>query len=88
MASRMSDITVRFYGRLAEQFGESVQLRVPSDGCTVAQVRALLIERLAPDAAGALEKGVRACVDDMFVPDSFELPLGAEVEFLPPLSGG
>jgi molybdopterin converting factor small subunit len=84
----MNDVSVRFYGRLAEQFGESLQLRVPSEGCTVAEVRALLIERLAPNAAGALEKGVRACVDDMFVPDSFTVPRGAEVEFLPPLSGG
>jgi molybdopterin converting factor small subunit len=84
----VGELTVRFYGRLAEQFGGVLVVPVSGEGCTVGELRAILVERLEPDGAGSLEKGVRACVNDAFVPDSVAVRSGDEVEFLPPLSGG
>lgn len=84
----MGKVSVRFYGRLAEQFGGVLHVPVSADGCTVGELRAMLVERLDPDGADSLEKGVRACVNDAVVSDLLKVGPGAEVEFLPPLSGG
>ncbi|MEO7634515.1 MAG: MoaD/ThiS family protein [Sphingomicrobium sp.] len=78
-------ITIRFYGRLAEAIAPAIAV----DGeCSVAQLR----ERLARDhphvAATLASRYSRACVGDRLVRDDFVVRAGAEIEFLPPVSGG
>jgi len=77
---------IHFYGRLAERLGRHVDLDIRGD-CSIAELR----DRLAadiPEAAGALDRRVRACVGDTIVADSHVVRPGETVEFLPPVSGG
>jgi molybdopterin synthase sulfur carrier subunit len=78
---------IRFYGRLAEAIGREVEL--PGEpGETLGDVRRRLIAS-HPRAAEALARpAVRACLDDEVVGDDAIVAEGAELAFLPPLSGG
>lgn len=77
---------IRFYGRLADHFGE--RLRVDGDPCSVGELR----ERLAlshPGGADALrDRRTRACVAGVLCGEQDILVDGQEVEFLAPVSGG
>ena len=75
---------ILFFGRLGETIGREIEFDLPSEGCTVAELRARLAE-----AHGALEAAtVRACIDREIVPETARVLPGHEVAFLPPLSGG
>jgi molybdopterin synthase sulfur carrier subunit len=78
---------IRFYGPLAEAIGREVEL--PGEpGGTLRDVRRRLIAS-HPSVAEALARpAVRACLDDEVVGDDTVVPEGAELAFLPPLSGG
>jgi len=79
---------IGFFGRLGERIGREVDLDLPADACTVADLR-LHLARQFPAASGDLASGsLRACVDEAIVPDSHVVRPGQRVEFFPPLSGG
>jgi len=79
---------IGFFGRLGERIGRAVDLDLPADACTVADLR-LHLARQFPAASGDLASGsLRACVDEAIVPDSHVVRPGQRVEFFPPLSGG
>lgn len=78
---------VRFYGKLADLFGNEREIPIESP-CTVADVRSrLAIDH--PEAAESLNnKRVRACVGDMIVHDCDAISRGETLELLAPVSGG
>lgn len=78
-------VTVTFYGRLAESIGRKTEVDIATP-CTVAELRAEL-ERAFP-ASGVADRRVRACVEGEIVDDSHQVPAGAAVEVLAPVSGG
>lgn len=78
---------ILFYGRLGEALGREVDVDLPGGTDTVAQLRAVLSDRL-PDTSGELLQRARACVGDEIVGESYRIGDAREVEFLPPLSGG
>ena len=79
---------VLFFGRLGERLGSELEVDPPGDGWTVADLRESLCSRneLFRDALG--QSGVRACVDQVIVPEDAYVRPGQEVAFIPPLSGG
>jgi len=77
---------VLFYGKLADSFGETVEMKL-SKSCTIAELRERLEEHV-PAAKGALGGRVRACVGDRIVEDSHVVGPQDRVEFLAPVSGG
>lgn len=79
---------ILFFGSLGDRIGREVEVTVPAEGCAVSELRQM-ISAGNPNAASALaSSSVRACVDDVIVPDTFVLRPGSEVAFFPPLSGG
>jgi molybdopterin synthase sulfur carrier subunit len=78
---------VLFFGRTAERLGRAREVAVPSEGCTLGELRARLVEADAA-AAEALGAGVRASVDREIVGDEAVVRPGQEVAFFPLFSGG
>ena len=75
-------VTVRLFGPLVDEFGVR-ELELPMTlGATIADLAAHL------ELAQALEQGVKVAQDGTFCPPDTELIDGAEVAFLPPVSGG
>lgn len=72
---------ILFLGRLAESFGRELELDMPEAGCTVAELRLRLGEAVSSPA-------VRACIDQVMVPESAHVLPRHEIAFVPPLSGG
>jgi molybdopterin converting factor small subunit len=80
-------VKVAFYGRLAEAVGPEVEIEA-LPGCSVAELRNMVIAE-HPETEDALRnKRARACVGDTLVHDSYALSASDRVEFLPPVSGG
>lgn len=76
------------FGKLGEAIGRELHLEPPVGGCTVAELRQLLIAR-HPHAAEILSNpSIRACVGDSIVGEQFPVDPATDVEFFPPLSGG
>ena len=79
---------ILFFGSLGERIGREMELDLPTDGCTVAELRLRLAEAL-PDAARELgSPSLRACVDQVLAFEDTRVLPGREVAFIPPLSGG
>jgi molybdopterin converting factor small subunit len=80
-------LKVRFYGKLADLFGNERELAIDTP-CTVAELRARLAI-VHPKAADALQhRRVRACIGDQIAQDSDIVREGTALEFLAPVSGG
>ena len=80
-------LKIRFYGRLGEKLGGEIDLALPQETGTVAELRSVLA-RMFPDAAGDLLQRSRACIADTIVGEDRALAGADMVEFFPPLSGG
>ncbi len=79
---------ILFFGRLGEVIGREIEVELPSDRRTVAELRLWLADRF-PQARDELVKpALRALVDDSIVGEHFVIDAAAAVEFFPPLSGG
>jgi molybdopterin converting factor small subunit len=79
---------ILFFGSLGEKIGRNVDFELPSGGCTIGDLRLLLVQRY-PDASADLARHrARACVGDSIVDEQFEVDGASEVHFFPPLSGG
>ena len=77
-----------FYGRLGELIGRELEFALPRGDCSVAELRQMLAAE-HPHARRELSgASARACVNDRLVDEQFRIDSGAEVAFLPPLSGG
>lgn len=79
-------MTVLLFARARDLLGaERIDIPAPPP-ITVGDLRRLLIDRY-PHAAGLLEKSAFAVADE-YAGDGVEIPAGAEVALLPPVSGG
>lgn len=78
---------VLFFGRVAERLGRLRKLAIPMAGCTLGELKARLIEA-DPDAAEALDAGVRASIDREICGWDARVAPGQEVAFFPIFSGG
>jgi molybdopterin converting factor small subunit len=81
-------MNVSMYGRLGQLAGSRLSIDMPSGGCSVAELRELLVRRY-PALDGEISTDrVRACVDDEIVSDATHIDAAQSVEFFPPVSGG
>ena len=82
-----NDITVLCFAALREHMGgeQAVRLAEPP-GARVRDLRATLAARYP--ALAPLLPSCRVAVNQEFVGDDAELPAGAEVALIPPVSGG
>jgi molybdopterin converting factor small subunit len=78
-------LQIRFYGRLSDGIGTSIDLDVPCSS-SVGQIREHL-GRLWPAIATHLLRS-RAIIDDRAVADEHCIGPATEIAFLPPVSGG
>lgn len=79
---------VMFFGKLAERIERQVEIALPGEAATVADVRALLAERFPQAREELLKPSLRACIGDEMVDDAAPVRDAEAVEFFPPLSGG
>jgi molybdopterin converting factor small subunit len=79
---------VNFFGRLGETIGRRVAVRVPDGGCSISELRSMLVEAHPEAEADLVNPALRACVEDRIVSEDHRVKEGEEVEFFPPLSGG
>lgn len=79
---------IGFFGRLGERIGREVDLDLPAEAWSVAELRLHLAQQFPAAAADLASGSLRACVDETIVSDSHIVRPGQKVEFFPPLSGG
>ena len=79
---------ILFFGSLAERLGRETEVELPAGGCTVAELRRVLVERDAEFAAALEAPGIRASADKVLVRDDQRVTPGQEISFFPILSGG
>jgi molybdopterin converting factor small subunit len=79
-------VRVTLFAGLRDMAGRPV-VEIPwSAGLTVAQLRRRVVEQY-PKIEGLLQRS-RVVIGDELVEDAAGVPQGAEVSFLPPVSGG
>lgn len=78
---------ILLFGQLGEQLGRELDGDVPEDGCSIAALRRMLVQK-DPAYAPLAGPSIRACVDQILVREDFVVRQGQEVAFVPPLSGG
>jgi molybdopterin synthase sulfur carrier subunit len=79
---------ILFFGRLAERAGRELELDLPAEGCTVAELRQRLVSVLPAAADDVAKPSNRACIDQAIAPEDARVLPSHEVAFVPPLSGG
>lgn len=79
---------VHLFGRLADHGARSLEVAVPAEGCTLAELRALIGERDGSLGEALRAPGVRACVGRDFLGPDHHLDGAEAVEFWPPVAGG
>lgn len=80
-------MNVLFYGRLRERAGAQIDVHV-EEGCSVRDLRSVIANAHPSIREDMLSTRVRACVEDMVVPEDYRVSSGQTVEFIPPVSGG
>ncbi len=83
-----NSITIEFCGRLAELAPPSIEMHLPEQGQTIAQLRGQLAREYPALADEMDSPKVQACVDEVMAQDSATISPGQTVAFFPPLSGG
>jgi molybdopterin converting factor small subunit len=79
---------ILFFGRFAEQVGREIEFDLPAGGCTVRELRELLIERLPAADESWRNRCISICVDQVISPEGGWVRPGQEIAIMPPLSGG
>ncbi len=75
-------------GKLADVGGAFVKTVIPAEGCSVAELFAM-VARQHPALAPSLGGGrIRACVNEAVVAPNARVMPGDEVALFPPVSGG
>ena len=83
-----TEVELELCGKLADVAGAFVTIAVPDDGCSIAELFALVGQR-HPTLAGLTGNGrVRACVNEAVVAPEARVMPGDEVALFPPVSGG
>lgn len=83
----MASVTVRYFAAAAEAAGVEEEILSAGDaGTTVGELRALLVDRYGPTMARVVANG--SFLVDGVVQRDGAAELGANVDVLPPFSGG
>ena len=81
-------LTVRYFASIREVLGPTETLDVPAD-VTVGGVRDALIARGGVHATAlARNRALRSALNHQMCDDAVAVPVGAEVAFFPPVTGG
>ena len=84
----MPEWRVDMCGRLGDAHGPMVRVVSDHGSPTVAALRGLIAAQWPALAEPIGSPRVRACIDGAMVDDAMLVPLGAQVAFFPPVSGG
>ena len=79
---------VLLFGRLADKIGGEVELALPEEGCTIAELRARLCDEKPELGDEFARSTVKACIDRQLAHDDDRVSAGQEIAFIPPVSGG
>lgn len=79
---------ILFFGRLGDQFGREIVFDLPVGGCSVNELRDLLMSRL-PGADDSLRaRSTSVCVDEVILLETDHIGAPREIAIFPPVSGG
>jgi molybdopterin converting factor small subunit len=79
---------ILFFGRLGDQFGREIDFDLPNGGCSVRELRELLMTGL-PGADDSLRaRSTSICVDEVILLETDHIGAPREIAILPPVSGG
>lgn len=81
-------VTVKFLGRAADRLGLERQVTVPSQGCSIAELRAFMAADDSEVQDVLSRRTIRASLNGKVVDDSAHVLPGAEVVFFSLVSGG
>ncbi|OHB31843.1 MAG: hypothetical protein A2790_03280 [Phenylobacterium sp. RIFCSPHIGHO2_01_FULL_69_31] len=80
---------VLFFGKVADQFGRSLHLVIPPQGCPLSAVKSALADLVDGGAQALSASGVRAAVaQELVLDDTAWVRPGQEVAFFSAFSGG
>ena len=81
-------LTVRYFASIREALGPVESIDV-ADGSTVGSVRDLLIARGGAHASAlARQRTLRSALNQVLCDEVAAVPVGAELAFFPPVTGG
>lgn len=78
---------ILLFGSLREDIAREVAAEIPAQGCSIRELRAMLVAR-DQCCAPLARPSNRACVDREIVPEDHVVRPGQEIAFVSPLSGG
>lgn len=81
-------IKVELCGRLADVSGRFVDVAIPQNGCSAAELLSYTAEQHPGLAAPLTSKRVVTCVNESVVPPESSIAPGDLVALFPPVSGG
>ena len=86
--TRCAVVRVLFFGRIADVCGRSIEVPLPTEGCSLKALRARIADQMDGGAEALNEPCIRVAIDQvMAVGDPWVWP-GQEVAFLSAFSGG
>lgn len=81
-------VRVLFFGRIADVCGRSLEVALPSEGCSLADLKLRIAAQLEANVAALDEPCIRVAVDQAMAGGDPWVTPGQEVAFLSPFSGG
>ena len=86
--AELRPLFVDLCGKLADPRGRSITISIPTAGCAVAELRALIAAHDDDLATLLATTRVLFCVNDWIVAESDHVMPGDDVAVFPPVSGG
>jgi molybdopterin synthase sulfur carrier subunit len=81
-------VQVRFFGKIADQFGRTATVEIPAGGCSLPWLKAQLADRVEGGAEALAERSLRTAIDHLIIGEGAWIGSGQEVAFLSMFSGG
>lgn len=81
-------VRVLFFGKVADVFGRSREIAIPTQGCSLPELRDRLSGLAEGGGAALSERGVRCALEQQIVGDEAWMNPGQEVAFFSMFSGG
>lgn len=81
-------VQVRFFGKIADHFGRTATVEIPTGGCSLLWFKTELARQVEGGAEALAEQGLRTAIDRLIVGQGAWIGSGQEVAFLSMFSGG
>jgi molybdopterin converting factor small subunit len=81
-------VRVLFFGRIADVCGRSLEISVPSQGCSLGDLKARIAGQVSGGAAACREPGIRGAIDQVMAGGDVWVTPGQDVAFRSAFSGG